>query len=233
MKPSPGFVAGLLAVAIVFVVLATTANDVLTLQALKDRHATLVGLFQEYPGRSFAVYAVGLITLVSFSIPGTLLFMLFAGSAFKLSIAIPLIVLCRSIGGVVAFLIGRHVARDWLRDRFAGTIEAIDRGVEREGWLYLAMLRLAPALPDSVINPGMGLTAMSLRTFFWVSALGMVPYVVMYAIAGQQFMLLASPGEAVSVVWLVVLTGLALLLFALKRLSDRLAVAPQRETGPP
>jgi len=216
----------LLAIVAVGLALAATSGDLLTLGALKDHHDVLVSYFERYPGRSFTVYALGLIFLVSFSIPGTLLFMLFAGSAFDLSIAIPLVVACRSLGGVVSFLIGRHLVRSWLRNRFAQTIRIIDSGVEKEGWLYLAMLRLAPALPDSVINPGMGLTSMRLQTFFWVSALGMVPYVVMYAVAGQQLTLLASPGDAVSVLWLVVLTGLALLLFALKRLGDRLTPEP-------
>ncbi len=195
-----------------------------TLATLQQHHADLVAMFEARPAVSLAVFALVLVTLVSFSVPGVLIFMLFAGSVFKLWFAVLFIVVCRTIGAIAAFLLGRHLARAWVKRRFSGMISVIDRGVDREGWLYLAMLRLAPILPDSVINPGMGLTSVRLWTFAWVSAVGMIPYVTLYAAAGQQLGKLESTRDLVDPQWLVLLSALAGLLFLGKRLVARLGL---------
>jgi uncharacterized membrane protein YdjX (TVP38/TMEM64 family) len=45
---------------------------------------------------------------------------------------------------------------------------------------------LIPAFPFFVINLVMGLTKLPLRTYYWVSQLGMLPATVVYVNAGKE-----------------------------------------------
>ena len=47
-------------------------------------------------------------------------------------------------------------------------------------------MRLIPIIPFFLINLLMGLTKMPLRTFYWVSQLGMLPGTAVYVNAGNQ-----------------------------------------------
>jgi uncharacterized membrane protein YdjX (TVP38/TMEM64 family) len=150
--------------------------------------------------------------------------MLLAGAVYQMPVAVALVLVCRTLGGALAFLLSRHLARDWFQQRFNRLVKSLDRGINREGWLYLLVLRLMPALPDSVINPGMGLTAIRLPVFVAVTAVGMVPWVVLYVSAGRELSDLARGASPISPAWLLVLTAVAALIFLGKRLVDRAPV---------
>jgi uncharacterized membrane protein YdjX (TVP38/TMEM64 family) len=62
----------------------------------------------------------------------------------------------------------------------------INEGVEKEGALYLFTMRLIPAFPFWLVNLAMGLTNIPLRTFYWVSQVGMLAGTMVYVNAGKQ-----------------------------------------------
>jgi uncharacterized membrane protein YdjX (TVP38/TMEM64 family) len=62
----------------------------------------------------------------------------------------------------------------------------MNKGIEKEGAFYLFTLRLVPVFPFFVINLAMGLTTMSLFTFYWVSQIGMLPGTMVYVNAGKE-----------------------------------------------
>ena len=101
-------------------------------------------------------------------------------------------------------------------------MKAIDEGMARDGWLYLLTLRLVPVFPFFAINLLMGLTAMSTRTFYWVSQLGMLAGTLVYVNAGIQ---LAKIESLVGIVSPTVLLSFALLgvfPWLARQLTDRL-----------
>jgi pyruvate/2-oxoglutarate dehydrogenase complex dihydrolipoamide dehydrogenase (E3) component len=83
-------------------------------------------------------------------------------------------------------LSSRFLLRDWVRARFGRRLAGIDQGVEREGAFYLFALRLVPVFPFFLINLAMGLTKLPLRTYWWVSQLGMLPGTLVYVNAGRE-----------------------------------------------
>lgn len=70
------------------------------------------------------------------------------------------------------------MANDW--------ISSTNSSLQREGAFYLFTLRLIPAVPFFVINAVMGLMPISVRTFWWVSQLGMLPGTAVYVYAGSR-----------------------------------------------
>jgi uncharacterized membrane protein YdjX (TVP38/TMEM64 family) len=90
--------------------------------------------------------------------------------------------------------------------------------MEKEGGFYLFSLRLVPVFPFFVINLVMGLTALPLRTFFWVSQIGMLPGTIVFVNAGKELAKIDSLAEILSPGLLVSFALLGLLPIFTKKL---------------
>jgi uncharacterized membrane protein YdjX (TVP38/TMEM64 family) len=73
-----------------------------------------------------------------------------------------------------------------VQEKLAGRLRTVNDGIEKEGAFYLFTLRLIPVFPFWIINLVMGLTRMPLRTFYWVSQVGMLPGTIVYVNAGRE-----------------------------------------------
>jgi uncharacterized membrane protein YdjX (TVP38/TMEM64 family) len=122
-------------------------------------------------------------------------------------------------------LLARYVIGDSVRRRLAGrprwqTAQAsIDRGVERDGWFFLLLVRLTPVLPFFLINLGMGLTRIRWWTYTWVTQLGMLPSTFIVVSAGAEAGDVSSFRELASLERFWPLMVLVLLAVALRILA--------------
>jgi len=140
-----------------------------------------------HPVLAAAAFFATYVTAAALSVPGAAALLTIAGGAvFGLALGTVLVSFASSIGAALAFLAARFVLRDWVQARFGDRLAAIDDGIRREGPFYLFALRLTPLIPFFVINLVMGLTALPVRTFYWVSQLGMLPVTLAYVYAGTQ-----------------------------------------------
>lgn len=118
-------------------------------------------------------------------IPGSVL-TLGAGAVFGLGWGLVWVTLGANLGAQVAFLIGRHLARNWV----AGKIEnrpafrAIDQAVGKEGWKIVGLTRLSPAFPFTFLNYAFGLTRVSFQHYAFATFFGMMPGTVLYVYLG-------------------------------------------------
>ena len=158
----------------------------------------------------------------SLSIPGATVLTLLAGSLFGFVFGSILVSFASTIGATIAMLTARYLAKDYVQSKFSGRLEAINAGVEKEGALYLLSLRLIPAFPFFLVNLGIGLTKMPIRTFMWASQIGMLPLTLIYVYAGTSFTNLSNPGQILTAPVLATLVALAILPFALKFVAARL-----------
>jgi hypothetical protein len=86
---------------------------------------------------------------------------------------------------VLAFLIARHVAGDWVAKKSGGWLKQLIEGVEAEGWRFVAFVRLVPLFPFNVVNFALGLTRIPLGAYALASAVCMLPGAFAYAWLGQ------------------------------------------------
>lgn len=170
----------------------------LSFEALKMRRSELVGLYQRHPAGMVAVFSAVYVLITGFSLPGAALLTLAAGAIFGLLAGVVVVSLASTVGATIAFLSSRFILRDWVRKRYGAQVSRMDRGVERDGALYLLGLRLIPAVPFFLLNLVMGMTAMRPRTFVWASQLGMLPATLVFVNAGTQIATLASPADVLS-----------------------------------
>jgi uncharacterized membrane protein YdjX (TVP38/TMEM64 family) len=136
------------------------------------------------------------------SVPGIPLLSLAAGAVLGPWWGLVVASFASAMGATLAFLASRALLRDWVGRRFGARMSALDDGVRRHGAWYLLTLRLVPVFPASVINLGLGVTALRPWTFYWVSQLGMLVAIALYVNAGTRLAQLNSLRDvATPTVW--------------------------------
>jgi uncharacterized membrane protein YdjX (TVP38/TMEM64 family) len=163
------------------------------------------------------IFFVVYLAVSALSIPvGAPALSLLAGFLFDLVIGTVLVSFASTAGGALAFLASRYLFREAVERRFQRWLEAINRGLARDGVFYLLTLRLVPVVPFTATNLVMGLTRMRLWTFWWVSQLGMLPGTILYVNAGKQLGSIRSPSDVLSPAMLISLALLGLVPLMLK-----------------
>lgn len=141
-------------------------------------------LFQKSPLVSALVFFMVYVFAAALSVPAAVILTLIGGMFFGLWLGVLLVSFASSIGAMLAFLAARYLLRDWVQNKLSDRLAGMNRGVEKDGALYLFSLRLIPVVPFWVINLAMALTPLKTWTFYWVSQLGMLPATLVYVNAG-------------------------------------------------
>jgi len=179
-----GLVLVLFVIALLFVYL--DLSRFLTLEYIKESQSRFQLLYQDNRFAVVGVYMLIYILVTALSLPGAAVMTLAGGGFFGLIPGTIIVSIASTIGATCACLAARFVLRDWVQDRFGEKLSAINEGIEKEGSFYLFSLRLIPIFPFFIINLLMGLTTMPIRTYFWVSQIGMLPATIVYVNAGKE-----------------------------------------------
>ncbi|NNE91133.1 MAG: TVP38/TMEM64 family protein [Verrucomicrobiales bacterium] len=131
------------------------------------------------------IFILVYIALTVLMIPGSILTM-GSGLLFGLGWGTLWTVVASNIGASLAFLIGRHFARDKVEKRIEGNekFEAIDEAVSGEGWKIVVLTRLSPVFPFNLLNYAYGLTNVKWRSYAVASLVGMFPGTLLYVYLG-------------------------------------------------
>jgi uncharacterized membrane protein YdjX (TVP38/TMEM64 family) len=126
-------------------------------------------------------YILGTVAFV----PGSIL-TLAAGALFGLWKGAVLAFIAATLGAAAAFLVGRHLARDFVHRRLGGDqrFAAIDRAISDHGRKIVFLLRLSPAFPFNLLNYLLGLTTVRF-TDYLIASLGMLPGTFLYVYYGK------------------------------------------------
>ncbi len=173
-------------------------DETLTLDNLKTRQAALAGWVGAHRWQAAALFFGAYVAVAAASIPGAAVLTLAAGALFGVVEGLLLVSFASTIGASLAFLMARFVLRDSLRARYRERLQKVDAGIARDGAFYLFSLRLVPVFPFFLVNLLAGLTALPLRTFYWVSQLGMLPGTIAYVYAGTQLAQVESLRDVLS-----------------------------------
>lgn len=92
-------------------------------------------------------------------------------------------------GGLAGALISFEIARRWGRPAAARVLSpralaAADRFVHAAGWGGLLAARLIPTIAFTALNWGLGFSTVPRRTFFWTTAIGILPGAVAFTMMG-------------------------------------------------
>jgi uncharacterized membrane protein YdjX (TVP38/TMEM64 family) len=204
------------------ILLVWLAGDLLTLGELKRRQLELQALIRAEP----VAFTAGFLLMFGVAaavMPGAAVLKVAAGALFGLWAGMAVALGGTLLGAVIGFLASRYLMRHWVERRFARQAEAINRGLERDGIVYLLALRFNPLIPFFLINFAMGLTRMRATTFTLVSLIGLLPASFVYANAGTALARIQQPSDILSTRLIVSLVLLSIMPVAGRWLSRRLA----------
>jgi uncharacterized membrane protein YdjX (TVP38/TMEM64 family)/rhodanese-related sulfurtransferase/sulfur relay (sulfurtransferase) complex TusBCD TusD component (DsrE family) len=126
-----------------------------------------------------------------------------------------------TLGATLAFLIARYLASDWVARKASGWMKQLIDGVEKEGWHFVAFVRLMPLFPFNLLNYALGITRISLLHYVVASYLFMLPGALAYTYLGYAGREAIAGGEGLIQKSLLALALLGLVAF-LPRLIKRL-----------
>lgn len=167
-------------------------NQFLSLQYAQSRLGDIQAFKEANFGLTAFIYFTLYVVATGLSIPGAIIITLVGGAIFGLVWGTLLVSFASSIGATLAFLASRLVLKDWVQGRFGDYLGPINRGMERDGNLYLFSLRMVPLFPFFMVNLLMGLTPIRAFSYYWVSQLGMLLSTVVYVNAGSELSQIAS-----------------------------------------
>jgi len=193
-------------------------GDYLTLSYLKEVRDSIAGLYSDRPVLVIAVYFATYIVVTSLSLPGAAVMTLGGGAFLGLLTGTIVVSFASTAGATIACFVSRFILREWVQRKFGDKLARVNEGIGREGAFYLFTLRLIPVFPFWLINLVMGLTKMPLRTFYWVSQLGMLPATIVYVNAGRELAKINSLSDVLSPGLVLSFTVLGLFPIAAKKL---------------
>jgi uncharacterized membrane protein YdjX (TVP38/TMEM64 family) len=214
---------GLFLLLTIGVVLAWLHRDALTAEA--------VTAWVERSGMWGPAVFIGVYTIApALFLPGSIL-TLAGGALFGPFTGALLSLIGATIGATVAFLIARYLAADWVERRVSGKLQDIKEGVEREGWRFVAFVRLVPLFPFNLLNYALGLTHLSVQTFAVTSFITMAPGALAYAYLGDAGREAVSGGPDLvrkGLLALALLAAVALLPSLIRRWRRPEKISPQQ-----
>lgn len=166
---------------------------------LKENIDSFQNYYQAHTLKTTLLFLIFYTLATALSFPGATIFTLAAGALFGTFKGTIIVSFASTIGATLAFLTARFLLKDFVQQKFSDKLKKINEGIKREGALYLFTLRLIPIFPFFLINLVMGLTPISIWTYFWVSQVGMLLGTIVYVNAGSKIANLNSLSEILSV----------------------------------
>jgi uncharacterized membrane protein YdjX (TVP38/TMEM64 family) len=133
-----------------------------------------------------------------------------------------------TLGATAAFLVARYLGANWVRQKAGASLERLIKGVEAEGWRFVAFTRLVPLIPFNLLNYALGLTRIRLVDYVLASCVCMLPGTLAYSYLGYAGREALAGGESLVRKALVAIGLLAAAGF-LPRLLRRLRASKQPE----
>lgn len=178
--------------------------------------AFVSGLGSAAPAAFVVLYALGAIAFAPgslFALAGGALFGPLAGTVLNLAGA--------TFGASLSFLIARYIAGDAVAARAGGCLEQLLKGVEAEGWRFVAFVRLVPVFPFNLSNYALGLTRIGFLPYVLTTFIAMIPGAAAYTWLGHAGRS-ALAGDSAAVRYGIVALGLLAAIAFLPRLVRRM-----------
>ncbi|WP_146346047.1 TVP38/TMEM64 family protein [Falsiphaeobacter marinintestinus] len=196
----------LMAILTVAVIGSLTLGDYLSFDTLRENQEALLAFRdQNYLGLALGFCAL-YVVIVAFSLPGAAVMSLTGGFLFGLAAGTVLNITSATIGASVIFLAARLGLGETLSARIdasEGRIQKLKEALKQNEVSVLFLLRLVPVVPFFVANLLPALVGVRFWTFFWTTALGIIPGGIVYTWIGVGVGEVLARGEDpdLSLIW--------------------------------
>jgi uncharacterized membrane protein YdjX (TVP38/TMEM64 family) len=214
---------------ILFIILLAAVIILFRLMGWGDKLALLRGWIGGLGAWGPFVFVLLYIVAVVAALPGAAI-TIAGATLFGSVLGVVLVSIASTIGASLAFLISRHLARDFvLRKLFSNeTFRKLDRLTHEHGAVVVAITRLVPLFPFDILNYGFGLTAISFRTYVFWSWLCMLPGTILYVVGTDAVVSGISSGKVPWLLVIVILLAGILLAFLVRLAKKKLTQGSKR-----
>ena len=109
-----------------------------------------------------------------------------AGALFGVVEGVILVSFASTLGACICFLLSRYFLADFVNNKFLKKKSVMIEKFNENGPWYLLSLRLIPTISFILINLIMGVLPISIKKFYFISQLGMLPATIVYVNAGSE-----------------------------------------------
>jgi uncharacterized membrane protein YdjX (TVP38/TMEM64 family) len=167
-------------------------DEWLDIAQLQAWHQQLEAEQARHPWWFMIGYGVFFTLLIAFYVPGALPFLILAGALFDFWIGVAIITVSNAIGATAGYLLAKRLFFESFQEKYGDRATVVNAQIKRHGALYLLFLRVVPIMPSPLVNLLMGLTPITLWTFFWVTFWGRLPLTMGYVKLGGELSELRS-----------------------------------------
>ena len=162
-------------------------RDRLGFEILRDNRLALLAFRDAHPVLTPALFIAVYVVFVAFSLPGAVWITLTGGFLFGLFPGVVYNVGAATLGALILFLAVRTGPGEGLRARIDasdGAVRRLSDGIRANEVPVLLSMRLIPAVPFFVANLLPALVGVKFRTYFWTTALGILPGALVFTSIG-------------------------------------------------
>jgi uncharacterized membrane protein YdjX (TVP38/TMEM64 family) len=175
-----------------------------------------------------AVYVIVYALAVTALFPASVL-TIAAGAMFGSLLGVILVSIASTLGAALSFILARYFVRDFVK----GVVEKqeklkrLDRLVEIHGNIIVAITRLIPLFPYTLLNYAFGITRISFSTYIFWSWLCMLPGTALYVVGADAVFKTAESGK---IPWTLagIFCAALLLIVLLLRIARNTLVSKQK-----
>jgi uncharacterized membrane protein YdjX (TVP38/TMEM64 family) len=179
----------LLATIAAMVTLAWYVNNYASLDVLIEQEQRVRGAIAANPWQAFLI-GFGIYFLLSL-VPGTGGKGVVYGWLYGFWQAVTIVTVGLTMAAMIIFYLSRYLFQEAIERRYTRFLALMNKHLENEGAFYLLTLRMAHA-PYSIVNPVSGASRVRSWTFFWTTAIGLLPANMIWVYVGLR---LPSLGE--------------------------------------
>lgn len=211
-----------LAATVILILLVAAVAIGARLPRMRAALASLIDLAQAGGWQVWPQFVLVQIAVAAFGVVPASVMAIAAGAAYGLWAGFLLSAAGTMVGGWIAFALSRSVLRPWIARLLArrGRFQAFDEAIVADGWRFVCLMRVSPVMPFAATSYGLGLTGVTMRDFL-IGTTASLPALLGYVAAGAFGKAGLAFGQAGTgwVRWVLVLVGLAVILFAVVRLQ--------------
>jgi len=158
----------------------------ISLELFVDSRKPLLAFIDQRFAAALAVFAAVYAGLVAISAPGATLMTLAGGALFGLGYGLAASALGATLGACALFLAARSALGETLAARAGPKVLRLRDRFRDHAVGYLLFLRMSPLFPFWFVNLAAALAGVPLGTFFWTTALGVLPAGFVFTAAGAS-----------------------------------------------
>lgn len=167
----------------------------------------------QHYGVSVLLYILLNLVVVATTIPISMVVNIIGGYLFGLIPGVLYTNIGVTLGALTSFFVVRYLLADAFKAKYAQAAQRFEAEIKKRGTTYILAMQLFPLTPFALINILAALSGISVWSFYWATALGILPGQIIYAYAGRQLATVDTVKEVMSPPLFIALMLLALLSF--------------------